>query len=247
MASLLGAGVLVMIVADAVVGARLVRLSLRTRRLPELALGASLIFLGGVGYPLAVAARNGVAGSPEATAELLALALACQNLGCASLAVATAGTFRAGVAWARGLASLLGCVLLGSWLVQVATGDFAQPAGSSLSYWAGFVGRVLPFLWSAAESWRTHARLRRQLRVGLGDAAVTDRVRLWATSATGVVLAFGVFLCGLVSGADVATSPWVLAPTSLAGCVSGITLWLAFLPPERYLRRFQLGSSGSTP
>ena len=239
MTLLLGAGVLVMIVADAVVGVRLLRLSLRTRRIPELAIGVSLLFLGGIGYPLAVAARNGAAGSPEATADLIGAALACQNLGCAGMAVATAGTFRAGVGWARGLAAAICAVLLGSWLVQLATHDFARPVGTSPAYFVGLAARVLPFVWSAAESWSYYAKLRRRLRVGLGDAAVTDRFRLWATNATCVALAFGVFLAGLLAGTDVATSPWVLALTSLAGLVSGVTLWLAFLPPERYLRRFQ--------
>jgi hypothetical protein len=245
MAWLLGAGVLVMIVADAAVGLRLVRLALRTRRLPELAIGSSLLFLGGIGYPLAVAARNGAAGSPEATADLIALALACQNLGCAAMAVATAATFRGGVGWARALAGVVCGVLLASWLVQLATGDFARPVGTSLPYFVGLVTRLVPFVWSSAESWSYYAILRRRLRVGLGDAAVTERFALWATNSTGVALAFAVFLAGLIAGADVATSAWVLAPTSLAGLLSGITLWLGFLPPRWYLRRFASGVAGA--
>jgi hypothetical protein len=244
-ASLLGAGVLVMIVADAVVGVRLVRLSLRTRRIPELAIGVSLLCLGGIGYPLAVAARNGAAASPDGTAWLIAIALGCQDLGCAAMAVATASTFRAGVGWARGLAAGMCTALLGSWLVELATGDFARPVGTTGAYFVGLGSRVVPFVWSAAESWSYHAALRRRLRVGLGDAAVTDRFRLWATSATCVALAFGTFLAGLLAGIDVATSPLVLVPTSLAGLVSGVTLWLAFLPPRWYLRRFQPVVAGS--
>jgi hypothetical protein len=239
MASLLGAGVLVMIAADVVVGVRLVRLAMRTHRVPELAIAVSLLFLGGIGYPLAVAARNGAAATPEGTAALIAAALGFQDIGCAGMAVATVATFRPGVAWARGLAAAVCAVLLGSWLVELATHDFARPVGTSPQYFVGLGARVLPVVWSAAESWSYFARLRRRLRVGLGDAVVADRFRLWATSATATAFAFAVFLCGLLAGVEVATSAWVLVPTSVAGVVAGVTLWLAFLSPGWYLRRFQ--------
>lgn len=238
MTALLGVGVLVMIVADAIVGARLVGLWRHTGRLPELALGSAVLLVGALGYPLAIAARNDLGGSPELDIRLLATSIALQNLGCACMALATLGTFRAGVVWARGLFTALAALLAGSWLVQLLTHDFASPAGQSFAYWVGFAGRVLPFLWSAAESWRYHGLLRRRLRLGLTDGAVADRFRLWALSATGVVGAFGIFGVALLAGADVATSAWVLAPTSLLGCISGVSLWLAFLPPAWYLRRF---------
>jgi hypothetical protein len=237
MRALLGLGVVVMILADAVVGLRMLALALRTRRLPELGIGGSLVLLGALGYPISIAARSGAGGSPDADRLLLSAAMACQNLGCAAMAVATVSTFRPRVGWARALACLVAALVAGSWVFEVATGDFAHRPGSTASYWVGLVGRVLPFVWAAAESWRYHAVLRRRLRVGLTDPAVTDRFRLWALSSTAVACAFGVFTLGILSGVEVASSPWVLAPTSLAGWVSGVSLWLAFLPPAWYLRR----------
>lgn len=248
MSGLLGAGVVVMIVADAVIGARLVRLSLRTRRLPELCIGASLLGLGAIGYPLSIAARSGAGGSPEADVAWLAAAIGCQDLGCAAMAAAVATTFRPGLAWARGLAGALAAALLGSWLVEWSAGDFALRAGSTAAYWTGFAARVLPFAWSAAESWRYHGLLRRRLRLGLGDAAVSDRFRLWAISSSAVVCAFALFGVALLTRSDVTTSPWVLAPTSLVGCVAGVSLWLAFLPPAAYVRWLERrATSGPTP
>jgi hypothetical protein len=240
MGALLGIGVVVMIVADAVVGLRLLWLACHTRRLPELGLGTSLVGLGALGYPISIAARSGAGGSPETDELLLAAAMAFQNLGCASMAVANVATFHPKVGWARALAGLVAVLLAGSWGVQVASGDFAhhQPGGST-AYWVGLGARALPFLWAAACAWEYHGQLRRRLRLGLTDAVVTDRFRLWAISATGVVCAFSVFTLGIVSRVDVATSAWVLAPTSLAGLVSGVTLWLAFLPPRWYLRRIE--------
>ena len=65
MLQILGIGVLVMIVADGVVGARLIMLARRTRQLPEFCFGISFLFLGVVGYPLSIAARKAaLAGAP---------------------------------------------------------------------------------------------------------------------------------------------------------------------------------------
>ena len=80
MGSLLGLGVVVMIVANAVVGLRLLRLALRTRALPEAGIGGSCVLLGALGYPISIAARTGLGGSPGADELLLAAAMACQNV-----------------------------------------------------------------------------------------------------------------------------------------------------------------------
>lgn len=239
MTGLLGLGVGVMILADAVVGMRLLALWWRTRRLPELGLGVSLLGLGAIGYPLSIAARRGLVGSPGSGSAWLGAGLGLQDLGCAAMAVATVAMFRSGVGWARALATVVVAILGGSWIAEAATGDFARPTGETGLYWIGLGARALPFLWCAAESWHYHGMLRRRLALGLADRVVTDRLRLWATSSTGVFAAFAVFASGLVSGVDVSSSPWVLGPTSLAGWISGVTLWLAFLPPGWYLRRLQ--------
>lgn len=239
MTALLGAGIVLLIAADAVVGVRLVLLARRTRQLPELALGAALLLMGAVGYPLSIAARKGLGAEAGLADAALGAALAFQDAGCAAMAIATAWTFRGAAPWARRLAGLFAVALAASWAVQAATGDFAVEAGHTLPYWVGFALRALAFTWSAAESWAYYAVLRRRLRLGLADAIVSDRFRLWAVSATGVTAGFGIFLLALLSGTDVAASPWVLASTSAVGCVSSVTLWLSFLPPRWYLRRFQ--------
>jgi hypothetical protein len=233
-----------MIAADAVVGVRLLALWARTRQMPELGFGSALLLLGAVGYPLAIAARKGLIGAPEDQVFWLGAALGLQNLGCAAMAVATASTFRARAGWAWGLAVAMAALLAGSWLAEAFVDGFSRATGQSAYYWLGLAGRVLPFLWSAIESWSYFARLRRRLRLGLADAAVTDRVRLWALSASGVVVAFGVFAAGLIAGIDVTASPLVLGTTSVVGCVTGISLWLAFLPPASYLHRIRGAERG---
>jgi drug/metabolite transporter (DMT)-like permease len=246
MTSLLGLGVLLLIAADAVVGVRLVLLARRTRQVPELALGAALLLMGAIGYPLSIAARKGLGAEAGLAHASLGAALAFQNAGCAAMAVATVWTFRRATPWARRAAGLFALAFAASWTFQAASGDFRNASGGTLPYWIGFSLRALAFAWSAAESWAYYGVQRRRLRLGLADAEVVDRFRLWALSATGVTGGFAIFLAALLTGTDVAASAWVLASTSAVGCVSGVTLWLAFLPPRWYLRRFQRQPSRAT-
>lgn len=232
---LLGIGVLVMIAADAVVGARLMLLARRTRRLPELAIGSSLFLLGAIGYPLTILARNGV-GGPEGSALLLGAGFAFENVGAAAMALATWRTFRRDSAWARWLFLVFAALLAGTWLAQAARGEFAVANGI---YWLAFAGRALPFAWSAAESWHYYGRLRRRLAIGLAEPVVTDRFRLWAINTSAVTAAFAVFGIAVWMQVPVSTSPNVLASSSIAGLVASVSMWLAFLPPDWYLRRFE--------
>lgn len=232
---MLGVGILVMIAADAVVGARLMLLAQRTRRLPELAIGASLFLLGAIGYPLTILARNGV-GGPQGAEWLLGAGFAFENVGAAAMALATWRTFRRDSAWARALFIGFAAVLAGSWLAQALRGELAVV---NALYWTAFAGRALPFAWSAAESWLYHARLRRRLAIGLADPVVTDRFRLWAINTSAVTAAFGVFGIAVLMELPVSTSPNVLASSSIAGLVASVSMWLAFLPPRWYLRRFE--------
>ena len=237
MAGLLGIGVLVMIAANAVVGTRLALLARRTRRLPELAIATSMLLLGAIGYPMSIVARN--LGDPAAAEAMLGAAFVFENLGCASMAVATWRTFRPQDAWARWLCIAFAVVLAGSWGVQAAIGDFAAGRAPSVPYWLAFAGRGLPFVWAAIESWSYSLRLRRRAAIGLAEPVVADRFRLWAINTSSVSAAFGVFAVAVMLDVPVATSPLVLALTSAAGLASGGSMWLAFLPPRWYLRRFE--------
>jgi hypothetical protein len=229
---LLGLGLLVMIAADAVVGARLLLLAVRRRQLPELTFGAAFVLLGVVGYPLAVSARS----APGGDGGLLAAALAAQDLGALAIYVATWQVFRPDAVWALRGVSMAGGVFLASLL-----GDSYQ-AGMPLLrdggpwYYLGFTARAMAFVWAAAEAFRYHAMMRRRLALGLGDPVVADRFRLWGLSAMAVVAAFAAFLAGRLWVRGGAMSAPVLIATSLAGIVAGVTVLLAFSPPRAYLR-----------
>jgi hypothetical protein len=239
MVKILGAGVVVQIVACAVVGMRLLALARRTREIPELAFGSAFLLLGVVGYPLSIAAR---AADREVA---LAVALATQNLACLAIYLGTWRTFRPQASWAPCLfaAAVLACVasLAGQ---ALSVGGFSAHGGGGW-YYLGFAARAGSFAWAAVESLTYWRRLRRRLVLGLADPVVTDRLRLWSISTLSITAAFGLFLWGRVSTANVAESPLVLAGTSLVSIVGGVSMWLAFFPPARYVRRLLAGTNGA--
>lgn len=244
MSGLLGLGVVVMVIADLAVGLRLIGLSARTRRLPELSIGAAFLLLGGIGYPLAFAVRNGL-GGPEHLSSLLALAFAVQDLGCLSMGVATWRTFRPDEPRAAAACGGIALLMAVGWGGQLATGAFSPTPGASLLYWVDFAGRVVPYAWATAESWRYYGMLRRRLALGLADPVVTDRFRLWALSASGVTGAFLLFLVATLARVDVSSSLWLTTAIAGASALSGVCFWLAFLPPRVYLRRFEAASAAA--
>ena len=236
MLQLLGIGVLVMIVADGVVGARLLMLARRTRQLPELCFGLSFLSLGVLGYPLSIAARRAaIAGVP--VPELLPTALLFQDLSSLAMFIATWQTFRPKARWPRHVmwagvavfvASLLGdSMMAGTWVFR----------DGGVWYELGFWARASAYVWAAVEAGRYYGTMRRRLKLGLADPVVTDRFRLWTISSYAVSAAFLIFYMGRLWAENVATSVPVLAATSIAGLVAGVTVWLAFVPPDAYVER----------
>lgn len=236
MLKILGIGVLVMIVADGVVGTRLLMLARRTRLVPELCFGISFLCLGVLGYPLSIAARQAaMAGAP--VPALLPMALFFQDLSSLAMFIATWQTFRPLQRWPRYVmwavvaafvASLLGdTVIAGAWAFR----------DGGVWYELGFWTRAGAYVWAAFEAGRYYGTMRRRLKLGLADPVVTDRFRLWAISSFAISAAFLIFYMGRLWAENVATSVPVLMATSVAGLVSGVTVWLAFVPPDGYLQR----------
>ncbi len=248
MVQLLGIGLLVMIVADAFVGVRLVLLARRTRRLPELFFGLSLLLLGVVGYPLSIAARKlALAGTP--IPELLPLALFFQDLACLAMFFATFQTFRASDRWPRLVVSVAAALFVASLVGESAMAGTWTFRDGGVWYEVGFWVRASAYAWSAIEAGRYYGRMRRRLELGLADPVVTDRFRLWMISSCAVSAAFVIFYMGRIWADNVATSVPVLAATSIAGLVAGATVWLAFVPPKAYVQRVLriAGTAVSTP
>ena len=135
------------------------------------------------------------------------------------------------------VASYLPAALAGAWYaLSLAAPDehSVQVVRSELLLChAGYSGC---FVWSAIESWRQYRMARRRQAIGLADAVVVSRFRLWgfySLAATGIAAANAV---GVLLGHDISTSPVVLLPSGVLGFAASIAMYLVFLPPAWYLQ-----------
>ena len=92
------------ILAGAAVGARLIRLALRTRQLTDLVIGLALFDLSAISYPLILVGGLGVLPLAGSRWVMSAAGLMIA-LGWIGVLVFTVRAFRPGVAWARGAAA----------------------------------------------------------------------------------------------------------------------------------------------
>ncbi len=230
-------GFLLQIAACALVGARLLALAHRTRRLPELAFGAGFLLLGVLGQPVAVLARSPLAGSPELAGVLLAAGLAAQSLGCLCLDAGTWQVFRPASRCAAAAVAGVAVLFVASLIGHGVTVGFAGGADRGGFSWAGLLGRGGSFAWCAVEALLYHRQMRRRLRLGLGDPVVANRFLLWGVASLGLVAAFLTFVTAKLAGVNAATSRPFLATSFAVAVVCGVAMWLAFFAPEAYTRR----------
>ncbi|MFT3921776.1 MAG: hypothetical protein QM778_04515 [Myxococcales bacterium] len=226
-------GVILFILASAVVGIRLLLLHRSLRQPPELFLGLGYLWAGTIGFgALLVGMLNTPKGQavPEAYGAFSVLA---GDIGTLFFYLFVWYVFRRDNWLAKGGISLALVIMVTSlvrdtWLAGVTFG--APPGSLTTLAAAGIRGAV--FAWMACEAFGGYLAFRKRARIGLGNPMVANRLLLWGLSAVpslGVsVVAIGLY----VTAADRAE---VAARQNAAGGVYGVlaalaatTLWLAF-------------------
>lgn len=227
-------------VVSFVIGLRLLGLALRTRQLPELLIGTSMLFLAGLGYPLSAVAREAVTLPHVARAAIGATA---GLLGAAGLWANTAFTFvlfRRQLLAARAAVFGVSLFCVGLLAVQTGTGDWAL--GTQFWGWLSF-GVTLSYGWCFLECGHYYRLLRRRLRIGLADPVVTDRFGLYA-AATGMAVATNTI--GQLywwRGVEMLTDELGALLLVVLGSGSTVLMCLAFIPPRAYLERVRTRSA----
>jgi hypothetical protein len=230
------------LLVSAVVSIRLLLLARRTRGLPELLIGSGLLILGAIGYPLSIVIERS-AGAPALQTGLAMCHAVLQILGQGAIALFTLRVFRAQEGWARALVYgfLGGMVALAAW--QSAGVGWAAYAATKAGPWAN-VGLFSLFSlgWAGTEALLYHRKMVKRLALGLADAAAADRIRLWAVSILASFAISVTVLCLRATGHAMNAQAMGIVVGPL-GLVSAITMWLAFLPPHRYLRWIEARSA----
>ena len=235
--SLVGVGI--QAIASLVVGLRLASIARRTRRFPELALSLATLLGTVIGYPLGLLSIGlERAGLPGVTPVFFVAALVMMT-GVSMNYFFTWRVFRQGEPLAVVLCALgvwllfspIGAVCVHISLYGIDGGIQSSPV------WVGLaVGAVLGgYVWTASESFRYYLSSRRQLRLGLIEASVSNRFLLWSLASTcffAIVVTAGVVV-------QLGYNPLQSAGFSLAvgglGLVNSACNVLCFLPPQWYL------------
>ena len=223
-----------------VVGLRLLWLAQQTRGFPELALGSGLLLLAGLGFPLFV--LHGLMldrdGSSGAYIAVGAFAHAAMAGGVWLVALFTSRVFRSGVAWATALSSGIGVLLIVQAVASILGLPGAQDSESLREAQRGWATvhlacLVFVFGWAGVEAILYRRSLLKRIALGLADAVVANRLLLWGTLGLSSAVSGIVNIALLPFGT--AVLPVIFTLSSAAGLLNSACLWLAFLPPRRYL------------
>jgi hypothetical protein len=238
MYALLGLSTIASLAVSATLGVRLLRLWRRSRQTPELAIGASFLLAGVFGYLATIVGNPAAAASnPERTHALLVIGLALISCGVSLSYLFVWKVFRP----ASRSAQALFWLATGALAVTVVplSGNPTAPAEVGPLTALGDLVRIGGGVWGAFESLRYYTIMRRRLRIGLAEPALTNRFLLWGL---GCVATAAIFLATstqarqLLVPADLALTPGIMILVSLFTLTTATAQWLAFLPPSAYLR-----------
>ncbi|MCP5058722.1 MAG: hypothetical protein GY937_18630 [bacterium] len=196
------------VLASLAVGTRLLLLAIRTRALPETTLGLGLALMGGLAYPLTSVARQAQALSDETRTLLMIAAHVLMVIGISCIAIFTWKVFRpASPAARRGVVGIV-VALVACFIWQ----------GVSPGYKAGALAKeglaivainglaAVAMGWTALESLRYSALLRRRIPLGLAEPRVARQVELWGIATGAATLIACVSLTLHAIGLDPAKS-----------------------------------------
>ena len=227
------------------VGVRLLAQWGRTRQLPELLLGLGVLGIGPVGFGLIMVAAAAGAQNPEAPSFVAGLS---------ALAVSGGASAKAIFNWkiyhprSRGVAVLSFTMILA--LGVAVLGD-AMKTGFAPAAWTKpgwmLVRQVLQMsvlFWGAGEALHWWMRMRRRVRLGLGDPMVASRFLLWAIGAgmAGAGWLLGMIV-GFVTGRPRGGLPELTFALAGFGLIAAVALWLAFATPEWFKARMRASAT----
>jgi len=217
-----------------IAGARLLRLSRRTRENPEFILGSAFV-LSGIGlllYMVPYVPTLEFLWTPFTFAGRAAF-IPVSIL----WALFTRRVFRPSDGWASALVWAIGALHLVGVGGSALTGDFEGFSVHSGWFWLEWIGYTLPVAWTGLEALAQYGNARRRVRLDLCGPLVCNRMLLWGLfGALQVGLSIVViFQYAAFDEANVFTPGWdllygVFSMTSVA------MIWFAFFPPSFYRR-----------
>ena len=229
------------VLVSLVLGPRLLFLGRSRRELPEFTMGLCLLLMGGLGYPFATLGRVVTALPDDLRGFFVGCSALCNSVGFAALAIFTWRVFRPRNGPAEGMMALCIAALAllvpaeAVWPGLVESALSAEPYPGAPGYLRVVVGLGILY-WSSLEAGLYTRQLQRRFAIGLSDAVVVDRVRLWAIAMACASVSYTESFALSFAGIDLPASPMGAMTIGILGLVSAASAWLAFLPPAAYLR-----------
>jgi hypothetical protein len=190
--------------------------------------------MAGLSYPgLTLAPMLG--GTPRLQIGLMAASGLASLLGQTLIATFNWRVFRPEERWPALLTTGICAGMSLLWLLQTFVTGWASFARAQQGPWAlAQTCSLVTMGWGGLESVLYYAKLKRRLALGLADPLVADRLRLWATA-----MCSAFFTTAIASGLRLSGVPMTGEVTGLfvgpLGVISAAAMWLAFLPPHRYV------------
>ncbi len=222
-----------------VVGFRMLMLARRTRGLPELFLGCSLLVGGTLGAGTEAAAYSAMDQvAPSRVGWLLIVGKVIALSGLLGQVLFVWWVFRRDAPW--GLWMVFGLTLLPvlSILAFLHNGTWQSGHMPTWICAVEFIGRAGGSVWMLTEALAYWAKLRRRARLGLADPVVTNRFLLWSMAGACGLIMLATSLPPVLVSDSHSDSSWLaldLVVFALAGVATSLLYWLTFLPPASYL------------
>lgn len=227
-----GLSVVILVLTALVIATKTYLLWYRTRGLPELLLALYLTCATVTGYPLAIAMSQ----IPPSENWLIHVAAeVVMGLGWVWLLLFTLNVFRPGALWAWCVVSvaLLFVVLAGvGYVIEVTAENPRNFEELTLLIALNAIPSAIAYFWTTIEAFVCHRRLKMQLRLGLTNVVVVNRVLLWGTMALAAGVALVISIGAMLAGYYL--SPAVILVSSVLGVVHAGCLFFAFHPPVWY-------------
>jgi len=239
MLALLGLSTIASLTVSLVLGVRLLRLWGRSRQLPELIFGAAFLTAGVLGYIASMVSAGAPGLSPDLASILTLAGIGLISVGVSLNYLFVWKVFRPDSGWAQALFWVATGVLA---ITVIPLSGYAAPSAATQINPLTVLGdatRIGAGVWGAFESLRYYTIMRRRLRIGLAEPAVTNRFLLWgiATLTTsGIFFATSALVRLHFEPQEGALTPELLIVVSLSTLGVATAQWLAFLPPAFYRR-----------
>jgi hypothetical protein len=232
--------ILAFIVVSAALGLRLLLLARTTRQAPELCMGASLVLIGGLGYPLAMLTASPAIQQTSWASWTFAACSWSVHGGVYATYLFVYLVFRRDRPLVRTTVGCVGALLVTTalWQAKVAFSDLSaeETMKANLIPSTGLLTlAVLAYLWSAVESLRYWRLMKRRVALGLADPVTTHRFLLWGLAGAAMVFSACANLLASIFSPLSVLHPAVLLVTSVCGFTNTAALILTFVPPARFV------------